>query len=395
MRLSGDELARRFKTAKILIAEDDEFIRVMLSSILSANGINNLIFATDGYTALRKLESEEPDLVILGIMLKVIDGLDLCAQVRLNPKFNDLPILVQTALTNAEERLAAFEVGATDLVNKPINPREFIARIKLHLENRFLMRDMEQYRHGMLAELNQARQMQDMILPKNINIDHLEKKYGLKISAYFETCDIMGGDFWGTKPISDSLMGFYIIDCTGHGISAALNTFRIHAIMNDIDEVEHDLDAARYLTRLNKKLCELFSPGQFATMFYGIIDIENDKISYSAAATTSPAILSKDGELKLLSGEGYQLGVKKKAHFTIEEVPFKRGDKIILYSDALIENIGIDGQMYGEQRLVEAVKSNTDAKDGGALLARIMHDFNRHRKNKLTDDLTINIYTRL
>ena len=80
-----------------------------------------------------------------------------------------------------------------------------------------------------------------------------------------------------------------MVDFSGHGINAALNTFRLHALLDS--EKEFGGDPASFLERLNMRLAPLLPPGQYATMFYGIMDLSRDLLVYASAATPSPLLV--------------------------------------------------------------------------------------------------------
>jgi sigma-B regulation protein RsbU (phosphoserine phosphatase) len=243
-------------------------------------------------------------------------------------------------------------------------------------------------------DLDQVKKMRDLMMPGPERISEIETKYSLKLSSYFESCEIMGGDFWGIDPIGCDRIGFYIVDCSGHEVMAALNSFRMHALMGDIDDVYLKLIPSNYLAALNRKLCGLLQPGQFATMFYGVMNLASRHIIYAAAGCTPPILMRKNKEIQLLNCEGHLLGVGKNAEFTNHKISFEKDDRLILYSDALTENINSKEELFGEDRLLKAVNDCADFSSDD-MLAEIVSRFKRHRHGDLQDDLTINIYTRL
>ncbi|MBO0804734.1 MAG: response regulator transcription factor [Nocardiopsaceae bacterium] len=83
--------------------------------------------ARDGYEALRLIEREPPDLVVLDLMLPGIDGLEVCRRLR---ERWPVPVVMLTALDDEDDRLAGFEIGADDYVTKPFSPRELAMRVR-------------------------------------------------------------------------------------------------------------------------------------------------------------------------------------------------------------------------------------------------------------------------
>ena len=126
-------------TQTVLIADDDAKIRELLELYLSKEGFV-VEQASDGAEAILKAQQLKPDLIVLDIMMPVMDGMEVCRQVR---KFSRVPVIMLTARTEDEERILGLELGADDYVSKPFNPRELIARVKAVLR-RVPGRDEEQ-----------------------------------------------------------------------------------------------------------------------------------------------------------------------------------------------------------------------------------------------------------
>ena len=110
----------------ILIVDDELAIIELLDYNLRRNGFQVLI-ARDGRDALRLARSEQPDLIILDLMLPAIDGLDVCRTLR---QESQVPIIMLTARGEEVDRVVGLELGADDYVTKPFSVRELIARVK-------------------------------------------------------------------------------------------------------------------------------------------------------------------------------------------------------------------------------------------------------------------------
>ena len=112
--------------SKVLVADDDEKIRELLELYLTKEGFA-VIQAADGAEAILKAQQLKPDLIVLDIMMPVLDGMEVCRQVR---KFSQVPVIILTARTEDEDRILGLELGADDYLAKPFNPRELVARVK-------------------------------------------------------------------------------------------------------------------------------------------------------------------------------------------------------------------------------------------------------------------------
>lgn len=111
---------------KVLVIEDDDSLREIISDYFMADGFN-VAEAINGNSAMSAIKENEYDLILLDIMLPQIDGFSLCRQIR---KDSDVPIIIITARNDEDDKLFGYELGADDYVTKPFNPRVLLAKAK-------------------------------------------------------------------------------------------------------------------------------------------------------------------------------------------------------------------------------------------------------------------------
>ena len=111
---------------KVLVVDDEASIRRILDTRLSMIGYI-VITACDGEEALSLFKKEDPNLVILDVMMPKLDGYGVCQEIRKN---SDVPIIMLTALGDVADRITGLELGADDYVIKPFSPKELEARIR-------------------------------------------------------------------------------------------------------------------------------------------------------------------------------------------------------------------------------------------------------------------------
>lgn len=114
---------------KVLVVDDEQPIADILKFSLEKEGYE-VICAFDGQAAVSLAFSEQPDLILLDLMLPIKDGMDVCREVR--AKLN-MPIIMLTAKDNEIDKVLGLELGADDYVTKPFSTRELLARVKAHL----------------------------------------------------------------------------------------------------------------------------------------------------------------------------------------------------------------------------------------------------------------------
>ena len=114
---------------KILVVEDEPEIRILVKAILEKAGYS-VVEAEDGEAALRLVNVEEPDLVLLDVMIPGIEGWEVCRRIRENEATKRLPIIMVTVRTTKEDIQRSVECGANAHINKPFDQKELLDTIK-------------------------------------------------------------------------------------------------------------------------------------------------------------------------------------------------------------------------------------------------------------------------
>jgi len=130
-----------FHRSTILVVDDTPHNARIVYKVLTGKNCEVLI-AEDGRSALAVAQSEHPDLILLDIMMPELDGFETCILLKQNKETRDIPVIFMTALSDLENKVRGFEVGAVDYVTKPFQQKELVARIQTHLTIRQLQREL-------------------------------------------------------------------------------------------------------------------------------------------------------------------------------------------------------------------------------------------------------------
>ncbi|HEY0837433.1 MAG TPA: fused response regulator/phosphatase [Azospirillum sp.] len=319
----------------ILVVDDTDFNRTLIGALLNEAGFHNIAYAKDGFDALAQIEAAAPDLVILDIMMPGMDGFEVCRRLRADHAYADLPVLVQTALSSSDDRNRAFDAGTTDLISKPLDRTELLARVRIHLENRILIRDLRQYRARVEGELAIARSMYEHLLPTPATCDALRGASGVELRSHTVLSTDMGGDIWGLVRLDGGRFGVYLLDMAGRGVSAALNAFRMHTLIHELAVLGDD--PAAFLTELNDRAARLLEVGEHPTLLYGVVDGAAGTFTYAAAAATSPVLLLPDGGVRFGDAAGLPVGIVAGTRYEARELPLPDGAALMLHSNAVLD----------------------------------------------------------
>jgi len=224
--------------------------------------------------------------------------------------------------------------------------------------------------------------MQERLLPDPDRSAGWLAEMGIEFDQLFLPSSDLGGDLWGCRRIDARRALIHMVDFSGHGVGAALNTFRLHAVIQGMDVGE---DPAEFLSAVNRRLCGLLPLGQFATMIAVVIDVRSNDCRYAAAGSTSPLYWNATNPtLGLGDGTGLPLGLSPSERYETRELPFGPGGRLLLYSDAAIEIPTSDG-VLDETGFIELAARSRLEKPG--VVQRLAVDLTA--LGPIEDDLTL------
>ncbi|MDY6940053.1 MAG: diguanylate cyclase [Cyanobacteriota bacterium] len=146
--------------ADILVVDDNIDNRRIISTLLHKNGYQ-IQSASDGESALAQVAQTRPDLILLDIMMPRIDGYQLCATLKTNPKTCDIPVIFLSTLDDAADKVRAFEVGGADYISRPFQIPEVLARIEHQLTIQRQRQDFQQQNRQLQLEIWERQQAEE------------------------------------------------------------------------------------------------------------------------------------------------------------------------------------------------------------------------------------------
>ncbi|WP_326512029.1 response regulator transcription factor [Clostridium intestinale] len=190
--------------SKILIVDDDPYIRELVKVLLKNEGFD-ILEASDGVEALVEIQKEKVNIAVIDIMMPNMDGWDLCKEIR---KYYDIPILMLTAKGDITQKVKGFELGTDDYMVKPFEPLELVARVKALLK-RYLITASEIIEVGELSINHKTYEVTDR--GENLNLPLKEFELLFKLGSYPGRTfsrdelieDIWGYDFEGNERTLD------------------------------------------------------------------------------------------------------------------------------------------------------------------------------------------------
>lgn len=371
------DLPKESRTEKALeiftiLAVDDEPInlQVMVNHLKDLN--YRLITANNGIEALKIVEREVPDLILLDLMMPKLSGYEVCKTLRLKYPIHTLPIIILSAKNQINDIILGLEIGANDYMHKPFHKKELLSRIHNQLSIKQAIEDNSRL-ITMEKELQTARKIQADILPDKIPIME-----GIKISTTYLPMQTVGGDLYDFHIKSKTEIGILIADVAGHGVSAAIIMGMVKLAFKMHKEFANN--PATLLEKMNETLFGIAGKG-YVTAGYCYINLEKREITFSSAGHPALILLqSRSTDFKELQPKGAILGAFPKIKCSNEVSAIKLGDKILLYTDGILEvrkdpNSTI---FYGEERFMDFIQKNNRL-IGQDFLGSIIRDVKTYR----------------
>lgn len=341
---------------KILVVDDVPRNVRLLELNLRAEGYQ-FVAAYNGQEALEKVKTEEPDLILLDIMMPVMDGYEVCRRLRENKSTRALPVVMITAQKGVENKVKALDAGADDFISKPFDRYEVMARVRSLLRVKSLHDELFIAKQRLEDELIMAREVQQAFLPQEY-----PDIPGLEFSHKYIPTFAVGGDFFDVQELSPGVAEIFVSDVMGHGPQAAMITGVIKTLLVQLSS---RLAGPGYLlSQINERFHNLMVSGglpMFVTAFCTVIDTVNDKYIYSNAGHPTPFLIHNDlcQMEKLVNNPGPALGMIPNTFYENHERVLKSGDMLFLFTDGLEELPNRDNMQFGAEELQRAILNNT------------------------------------
>lgn len=166
------------KESTILVVDDEPANLQILLAFLQSNTLQVRV-ADNGEHALRSLEDEPVDLILLDVMMPGMNGFEVCKRLKQNVITTNIPVIFITALHSIEDKIAGFEAGAVDFITKPFNKAEVLSRLNTHLNLRKQKQELDRLLNELREQsdsLEQQVQERTMALENNNKQMQLQKR---------------------------------------------------------------------------------------------------------------------------------------------------------------------------------------------------------------------------
>ncbi|MFH1742305.1 MAG: SpoIIE family protein phosphatase [bacterium] len=377
---------------KILAVDDSKLNVFLLQKTLGAENYE-VIAAYSGEEALRRIREDNPDLVLLDVMMPGMDGYEVCREIKryCESETRFIPVVLLTALDNVESKITGLESGADEYLVKPLDRDELLARVRSMLR----IKDLQERLLQMNSQLNQAQkiieeelkivgQIQRSFLPSTF-----PKHEKIDIASSYLPSSQAGGDYFDIIEVDEHNLGIVMADVTGHGASAAVVMAVTHLLMRSFVNTFKFPSTA--LKVVNEKLNSHLSSDHYVTMFYGILNTETMRFVYSSAGHIPMYHhCASDGSVHEMRTEfGFPLRAFQSDNYDEVEIQLKPGDKMVLFTDGIVESLSEAHQVYGEERMIQVIRKE-GCHSAQNTIDALIWDWTQFRgRSPMRDDMTL------
>lgn len=375
---SGEERKR------IMVVDDEPVNLQVIINHLSLEGYE-VLTAESGAELLAEFERNNiPDLILLDVMLPSVSGYDVCKKVREHFSSHELPIIMLTAKNKTSDIVTGLSSGANDYITKPVNRDELIARVQSLIS----MKESVRVQNKLIViqnELEIATDIQKAIIPRD-----LPDIKNIHFAVKYETSTQVGGDYYDYHLIDDRRIGILVADVAGHGIPAAIVAAMLQVAFT-FYKIEFK-DPSLLFTKINSVM-EKYPHGIFITACSVYIDLEKRKL-YHSNAGHRPLLIWRQKDQKIISDKIYDrpLGIVPGSMYTFNEIDLFDGDRIILYTDGIVEARNYRRDLYGDDRFDQLITDNHHL-DGDTFVVTIVDEIKKWagvaEGQTLEDDITL------
>jgi sigma-B regulation protein RsbU (phosphoserine phosphatase) len=356
---------------KILLVDDDTVARAILSELLLLQG-HEVLETTDGQLAWDLVKRGEISFIVSDWLMPNVAGVDLCRKIRAAGLDHYIYLILCTSKGAKSDLVEGMDAGADDFLVKPISPEELRVKVRagervLSLEQGLADKNRELARinsrlesaHKLIEDdLKAAAWMQTRLLPPPAMLAH-----GARCEWRLEPSGYVAGDTFNFFAMGEHQLGFYLLDVSGHGVPAAMLSMTLSMLLTPDESAGNPLKCYNR----DREAFELLSPGEairelnhrfqskddrYFTMIYGLFDTRSSTLSLAQAGHPGPILIRKAGETKALGSGGMPIGLWPEIEFDCFDIAIAHGDRLVLYSDGVTECRNMQGELFGENRLL-------------------------------------------
>jgi len=358
MKKSHKELLEYTKDLTLLVV-DDSISTCAMYKIAFSKLFENVIEAYDGNEGYEVFINNKVDLILTDHMMPNLSGIDMTKKIRkISP---DIPIILVTATKDLTDLVDAINLRINSFISKPIDMDKVHDAIATSIQS-VIIKQLESKAKNQEFELLQYREkynktQHDAAFAKELHLigDDLYSKYIVNnnddilfFSTYYRPLDTLSGDIYSIREVLDSKVFMFIIDAMGKGVSASVTTVLSIAFINHmVNRAGSDFTIERaikdYVEFIHKKILD----EEIVSAMFMFIDVKTNKMKLARFSMPPVLSIDKDGNMHRLGKSSLPI-TSYYNEYIIEEIDISSYERMLFFSDGLIESSVGDNNLYNE-----------------------------------------------
>lgn len=378
----------------ILVIDDDIAIQLVLKRALERQGYRVTV-AENGCNGLIKARTIRPAVIICDWVMPMMDGLEVCRQVKQDPLLATTYFILLTSRTSITDRVRGLDNGADDFLSKPLELAELTARLRAALRIQQLTHDLQAQKQLLESEFAEAGAYIRSLLPKPLGAP-------LPIASCFVPSSQLGGDCFDYFWLDDDRLVTFLLDVSGHGLGAALLSVAILNLLrsqglNNVDFAQ----PSQVLAALNRFFQMSDHSDKYFTIWYGVYSCHDRQLRYSSAGHP-PALLVWQTETdadeaprstpqsRALKTPGFPIGLFESAEFKDDSCIVPANSQLYIFSDGAYEIELASGDLLGLEPFTQLLEQMTNLSEKRSPLALLLDQLQQiNRSPQFRDDVSI------
>ncbi|MDX9923399.1 MAG: SpoIIE family protein phosphatase [Ignavibacteriaceae bacterium] len=364
----------------ILLVEDEFNIAKLFSYNLTKAGFRVEV-GTNGQEGFVLAQKIMPDIIISDVMMPVMDGYEFRRNLLKDPELRAIPFVFLTAKGEEDDVLQGYDLEIEDYIIKTASPKIVIAKVSA------ILKSLERERVKVVDEVQKAADsMGAKVVPDEVppfsdfSVRHWHQPYK----------NVPGGDFIDYVKVDEDQLVIVFGDVMGKRWGAwyfavAYAGYVRSATRFVLESSSTDLQPSEIIKKVNDSVYKDERISEvFVTLTIVVLD-RKKKVAKYAGAGDLPLIFKRK-EVKTVHSKGLLLGFSNNEEYENIELPLESGDELFLFTDGITESRNPQGELYGEERLLEFIKNMPEDKDALELIRNEIYSFSN---NEVEDDISV------
>lgn len=338
---------------KILIADDEDLNRLLLFKISKELGYEP-IMATNGREAVDKFAAEQPDLILMDVMMPEVSGTEATATIKSRDADVWVPIIILSALSDHDNVILGLRAGADDYITKPLHLeilraklRNFERSINVHRQLAEQNNELRRYHF----ESEDEKRVANHLMQSLIDIDRMKRP---GVEWWLEPAGTFSGDVLAAAPTPSGVQHLLLADATGHGLAAALSAQPLPEIFYAMTARGYSI--GRIAQEINRRVCRMLPVDRFFTATLVAINSRDATMEVWNGGNPAAIVIDHDSSIvHTFQSRHFPLGVLRNEEFNAntEHISYPPRSQLIMMSDGLAEFYQASNRKDWPNRLLE------------------------------------------